>query len=144
MLCYFITSKTSFGRYLYAIGGNEKAVKLSGINTKKVYFRAYLIMSILAAFAGLLLSARIGSVDGNMGSSYEMEAIAACFIGGASAYGGSGEIKGVVIGAILLGVINQGMSIFGLPDQWQYIVRGSVLLISVAVDVIFNHKKGNQ
>ena len=138
----FITQYTAFGRYFYAVGGNEKAAKLSGIDPRKVYFRAYLLMSVLAGFAGLLVSARIGAIDGNMGSSYEMDAIASCFIGGASAYGGSGSIGGVMIGAILLGVINQGMSIYGLPDQWQYVVKGAVLLMAVIFDVVSNHKTG--
>ena len=138
----FITSSTVFGRYFYAVGGNEKATKLSGIDPRNVYFWAYFIMSLLAGFAGLLVAARIGSVDGNMGNSYEMDAIASCFIGGASAYGGSGTIPGVMIGALLLGVINQGMSIYGLSDQWQYVVKGLVLLIAVVFDVVSNKKTG--
>ena len=138
----FITSSTVFGRYFYAVGGNEKATKLSGIDPRKVYFWAYFLMSVLAGFSGLLVASRIGSVDGNMGNSYEMDAIASCFIGGASAYGGSGNVPGIMVGAILLGVINQGMSIYGLPDQWQYVVKGAVLLIAVIFDVVSNHKTG--
>ena len=140
----FVTTKTAFGRYFYAIGGNEKAAKLSGIDPRRVYFWAYFLMSVLAGFSGLLVAARIGSVDGNMGNSYEMDAIAACFIGGASAYGGSGTISGVMVGAILLGVMNQGMSIYGLPDEWQYVVKGAVLLAAVIFDVVSNHKVGKQ
>lgn len=139
---WFITSSTVFGRYFYAVGGNEKATKLSGIDPRKVYFWAYFLMSVLAGLSGLLCGARIGSVDGNMGNSYEMDAIASCFIGGASAYGGSGTIPGVMVGAILLGVINQGMSIMGLPDQMQYVVKGAVLLAAVVFDVVSNHKTG--
>ncbi len=139
---WFITSSTVFGRYFYAVGGNEKATKLSGIDPRKVYFWAYFLMSLLAGLSGLLVGARIGSVDGNMGNSYEMDAIASCFIGGASAYGGSGTVPGIMIGAILLGVINQGMSIMGLPDQWQYVVKGAVLLAAVVFDVVSNHKTG--
>ncbi len=138
----FITSKTAFGRYFYAVGGNEKATKLSGINTKKVYFMAYTSMSLLAGLSGLLVAARIGSVNGDTGTSFEMDAIGSCFIGGASAYGGSGTVPGIVIGAILLGVINQGMSIIGLDNNWQYIVKGAVLLIAVIFDVVSNHKTG--
>lgn len=140
----FITIKTAFGRYFYAVGGNEKAAKLSGIDPRRVYFWAYFLMSVLAGFSGLLVAARIGSVDGNMGNSYEMDAIAACFIGGASAYGGSGTVSGIMIGAILLGVMNQGMSIYGLPDEWQYVVKGAVLLAAVIFDVVSNHKVGKQ
>ena len=142
LLFAFITSKTAFGRYFYAVGGNEKATKLSGIDTKKVYFAAYCSMSILAGFSGLLVAARIGSVNGDMGMSYEMDAIGSCFIGGASAYGGSGTVPGIVIGALLLGVINQGMSICGLDNNWQYVVKGAVLLVAVIFDVVSNHKTG--
>ncbi|MCD7708620.1 MAG: sugar ABC transporter permease, partial [Clostridiales bacterium] len=138
----FITSKTAFGRYFYAVGGNEKATKLSGINTKKVYFMAYASMSFLAGLAGLLVAARIGSVNGDTGTSYEMDAIGSCFIGGASAYGGSGTVTGIIVGALLLGVINQGMSIIGLDNNWQYVVKGAVLLVAVIFDVVSNHKTG--
>lgn len=142
LLFAFITSKTAFGRYFYAVGGNEKATKLSGIDTKKVYFWAYCWMSILAGFSGLLVAARIGSVSGDTGLTYELDTIGACFIGGASAYGGSGTVSGIIVGAILLGVINQGMSIFGLDNNWQYVVKGAVLLIAVIFDVVSNHKTG--
>ena len=138
----FVTSSTVFGRYFYAVGGNEKATKLSGIDPRRVYFWAYFLMSALAGLSGLLVAARIGSVDGNMGNTYERDAIASCFIGGASAYGGSGTVGGVMVGAVLLGVINQGMSIYGLPDQWQYVVKGVVLLAAVIFDVVSNKKTG--
>ena len=138
----FITSKTAFGRYFYAVGGNEKATKLSGIDTKKVYFMAYASMSFLAGLSGLLMAARIGSVNGDTGTSFEMDAIGSCFIGGASAYGGSGTVPGIMVGAILLGVINQGMSIIGLDNNWQYVVKGAVLLVAVIFDVVSNHKTG--
>ena len=142
LLFAFITSKTAFGRYFYAVGGNEKATKLSGIDTKKVYFWAYCLMSILAGFSGLLVAARIGSVSGDTGLTYELDTIGACFIGGASAYGGSGTVSGIIVGAILLGVINQGMPIYGLDNNWQYVVKGAVLLIAVIFDVVSNHKTG--
>lgn len=138
----FITSKTAFGRYFYAVGGNEKATKLSGINTERVYFMAYTSMSLLAGLSGLLWAARIGSVNGDTGTSFEMDAIGSCFIGGASAYGGSGTVSGIMVGAILLGIINQGMSIIGLDNNWQYVVKGAVLLIAVIFDVVSNHKTG--
>lgn len=142
LLYAFITSKTAFGRHFYAVGGNEKATKLSGIDTRKVYFAAYTSMSVLAGLSGLLMAARVGSVNGDSGMSYEMDAIGACFIGGASAYGGSGTVSGIVIGAILLGVINQGMSIYGLDNNWQYVVKGAVLLVAVIFDVVSNRKTG--
>lgn len=138
----FITSKTAFGRYFYAVGGNEKATKLSGINTNKVYFIAYANMGFLAGLCGLLCLARVGSVNGSTGTSFEMDAIGSCFIGGASAYGGSGTVPGVVIGALLLGVINMGMSIMGIGDSWQYVVKGGVLLVAVIFDVVSSRKSG--
>ena len=141
LLYNFITSKTVTGRYFYAVGGNEKATKLSGINTNKVYFLAYSSMGLLAGLCGLLVLARVGSVNGSTGNSFEMDAIGSCFIGGASAYGGSGKISGVIIGALLLGVINMGMSILGIGDSWQYVVKGGVLLVAVIFDVM-SSKKG--
>ena len=138
----FITSRTAFGRYFYAVGGNEKATKLSGIDTRRVYFMAYASMSFLAALSAMLVAARVGSVNGDTGTSFEMDAIGSCFIGGASAYGGSGTVPGIMIGAILLGVINQGMSIIGLDNNWQYVVKGAVLLTAVIFDVVSNHKTG--
>ena len=142
MIYYFITSKTAFGRYFYAVGGNEKATRLSGIDTNKVYFLAYANMGLLAGLCGLLCLARVGSVSGQTGTSFEMDAIASCFIGGASAYGGSGTIGGVVIGAMLLGVLNMGMSIMGITDSWQYVVKGGVLLVAVIFDVVSSRKAG--
>ena len=138
----FITSKTAFGRYFYAVGGNEKATQLSGINTNKIYFTAYANMGLLAGLSGLLVAARVGSVNGNTGNSFEMDAIGACFIGGASAYGGSGTIGGVVIGALLLGIINMGMSIMGIGDSIQQVVKGGVLLVAVIFDVVTSRKAG--
>ncbi|MCI8755826.1 MAG: sugar ABC transporter permease [Oscillospiraceae bacterium] len=138
----FITAKTAFGRYFYAVGGNEKATKLSGINTNKIYFIAYANMGLLAGLCGLLCAARVGSVNGSTGTSFEMDAIGSCFIGGASAYGGSGSVGGVVIGALLLGIINMGMSIMGLGDAWQYVIKGGVLLLAVIFDVVSSRKTG--
>ncbi len=141
LIYYFITSKTVIGRYFYAVGGNEKATKLSGINTNKIYFLAYSNMGLMAGLCGLLCLARVGSVSGQTGTSFEMDAIASCFIGGASAYGGSGTVGGVVIGALLLGVLNMGMSILGFTDSWQYVVKGGVLLVAVIFDVVSKRKK---
>ena len=141
LIYYFITSKTVIGRYFYAVGGNEKATKLSGINTNKIYFLAYSNMGLMAGLCGLLCLARVGSVSGQTGTSFEMDAIASCFNGGASAYGGSGTVGGVVIGALLLGVLNMGMSILGFTDSWQYVVKGGVLLVAVIFDVVSKRKK---
>ena len=132
----YITSKTTIGRHLYAVGGNEKATKLSGIDTKKVYFLAYTNMGFLAALAGVLTIARMASAQPTYGDSYEMDAIGACFIGGASAYGGVGTVPGVIIGAVLMGIINLGMSIMGIDQNFQKVVKGGVLLAAVIFDVI--------
>ena len=135
--CIFVVvaSKTTTGRYFYAVGGNEMATKLSGINTNKVYFFAYANMGLLAAFAAMVTIARLNSANPTAGDGYEMDAIGSCFIGGASAYGGSGTIPGVIIGATLMGVINLGMSIMGVDANWQKVVKGAVLLAAVIFDV---------
>ena len=132
----YITRKTAIGRYFYAVGGNEKATRLSGVNTKLVYFIAYANMGFLAGLAGILTVARATNAQPTFGQGYEMDAIAACFIGGASAYGGVGKITGVIIGATLMGVINQGMSIMGISANYQRAVKGIVLLVAVLVDVL--------
>ena len=137
----YLTTKTRIGRYLYAVGGNEKATRLSGINTKKVYFIAYVNMGFLAALAGILTIARLTSSQPTYGQGYEMDAIGSCFIGGASAYGGVGSVAGVVVGATLMGVINQGMSIMGMDANYQKVVKGLVLLIAVAFDVLSKREK---
>ena len=137
----YITSMTTTGRYFYAVGGNEKATKLSGINTKNVYFLAYTNMGLLAALAGMLTIARMTSAQPTYGQNYEMDAIGSCFIGGASAYGGTGTVPGVIVGAVLMGVINVGMSIMGVDANYQKVVKGLVLLAAVIFDVV-SKKKG--
>ena len=132
----YITSKTRMGRYLYAVGGNEKATKLSGIDTRKVYFFAYTNMGFLAGLAGIMTIARMASAQPTYGDSYEMDAISSCFIGGASAYGGVGTVTGVIVGAVLMGVINLGMSVMGIDQNYQKVVKGLVLLAAVIFDVM--------
>ena len=132
----YITSNTTVGRYFYAVGGNEKATKLSGINTDKVYFLAYTNMGLLAALAGMVTIARMTSAQPTYGQNYEMDAIGSCFIGGASAYGGIGTVPGVIVGAVLMGVINLGMSLMGVDQNWQKVVKGLVLLAAVIFDVV--------
>ena len=138
---HYFTTKTTMGRYLYAVGGNEKATQLSGINTKKVYFFAYTNMGFLTAIAGILTVARAASAQPTYGMFYEMDAIGACFIGGASAYGGTGSVFGAIIGALLMGVINQGMSIMGVDANYQKVVKGLVLLVAVIFDVVSKREK---
>ncbi len=138
----YITSKTTIGRHLYAVGGNEVATRLSGINTKKVFFFAYANMGLLAGLAGILTIARLTSAQPTYGQNYEMDAIGSCFIGGASAYGGVGTVPGVIIGALLMGVINIGMSIMGVDANYQKVVKGLVLLAAVIFDVVSKKKNG--
>ena len=137
----YITTKTTFGRNLYAVGGNEKAARLSGVNTRMVKFKAYVMMGLLAGFAGVLNIARFVGAKPSYGKQYEMDAIAACFIGGASAYGGTGTVGGVIIGALLVGVINKGMDIMGTSANYKLVVKGLVLLLAVFFDVIMKMRK---
>ena len=122
------------------MGGNEKAAKLSGINTNKVLFFSYVNMAVLSAVAGIMFASRINSASPQAGLNFELDAIGACFIGGASAYGGIGTIPGAIIGALVMGVLNNGMSILGVGSDWQMSIKGIVLLTAVAFDVISKKK----
>jgi len=136
----YFTKNTVPGRYLYAMGGNAKATRLSGVNTKKMMFFAYTNMGFLCAIAALVCIARFNSSAPSLGDMYELDAIGACFIGGASAYGGTGTVGGSVIGAIFMGVMNNGMSILGVDANWQKAVKGFVVVAAVALDVITKRK----
>lgn len=138
---HFITSKTVAGRQVYALGGNEKAARLSGIDTKKVYFWVYTNMGFLAAIAGIVLSARNASATPKAGDGFELDAIAACYIGGAAASGGVGTVVGAVIGAFVMGILNNGMFLIGLSTDLQKVVKGLVLLGAVTFDVLSSKKK---
>lgn len=132
----FITSKTTIGRYFYTIGGNAEATRLSGVDTKKIMFIAYLNMAILTVIAGWITMARLTAATPTAGTNYEMDAISACVVGGVSAYGGSGSVFGMVVGATLIGVINLGMSLMGIDANWQKVVKGVVLLAAVVFDIM--------
>ncbi len=140
----YFTQNTVPGRYLYAIGGNAKAAKLSGINTDKVMFFAYTNMGFLSGVAALVVAARLNSAAPTAGQNYEMDAIASCFIGGASAYGGTGTVGGAVIGAVFMGILNNGMSILGVDMNWQRAVKGLVLLLAVIFDVVSKKRKSSK
>ena len=129
------------GRHVYALGGNEKATKLSGIKTKKVMFMVYVNMGIMAALAGLLFAARLNASTPGAGEGFELDAIAACYIGGASATGGVGTIIGAIIGGLVMGVLNNGMSLMGVGSDWQQTIKGLVLLAAVAFDIYNQSKK---
>jgi putative multiple sugar transport system permease protein len=131
----FVTLKTTIGRRIYALGGNEKAAKLSGINTERLTFLTFVNMGVLAALAGLIFAARLNTATPKAGLSFELDVIAACFIGGASASGGVGRVSGAVIGAFVMGIMNNGMSIVGVGIDWQQVIKGLVLLAAVCFDV---------
>ena len=137
----YITTKTAMGRHLYAVGGNEKATALSGVKTRNVFWFAYANIGLLAGLAGILTAGRAKGIDPVYGEGYEMDAIASCFIGGASAYGGTGKVSGMIIGALLMGVINKGMIIVGVDANYQKVVKGIVLLIAVMFDVLSKRQK---
>jgi putative multiple sugar transport system permease protein len=137
----YITTKTAIGRHLYAVGGNEKATALSGVKTRNVYWFAYGSIGLMAGLAGILTAARAKGIDPVYGEGYEMDAIASCFIGGASAYGGVGKVSGMIIGAVLMGVINQGMNMVGIDSNLQKVVKGLVLLGAVVFDVLSKRQK---
>lgn len=141
LLYHFITSKTVAGRQIYALGGNMKAAKLSGINTEKVFFWVYTNMGILCAVAGIVLSARNASATPKAGDQFEMDAIASCYIGGAATTGGVGTIIGAVVGAFIMGILNNGMSLYGWSTDIQKMVKGAVLLGAVTVDLLSKRKK---
>lgn len=137
----FVTRRTTIGRRIYAMGGNEKATKLSGINTERLSFFTFVNMGVLAGLAGMIIATRLNSATPKAGVGFELDVIAACFIGGASASGGVGKITGAVIGAFIMGVMNNGMSIVGLGIDFQQMVKGLVLLAAVFFDV-YNKNKG--
>ncbi len=137
----FITNKTVVGRHIYAFGGNAKAAKLSGIKTSRIMFLVYTNMGLLAALAGLVFTGRLNSATPKNGDGFELDAIAACFIGGASTSGGIGTIVGAIVGGLLMGVLNNGMNIMGVSIDWQQAIKGAVLLVAVAFDVLSKKNK---
>jgi len=131
----FLTNKSTLGRRIYALGGNEKAAKLSGINTERLTFLTFANMGMLAALAGLIFAARLNTATPKAGFAFELDVIAAVFIGGASMSGGVGKVIGAVVGALIMGVMNNGMSILGIGIDWQQVIKGLVLLAAVIFDV---------
>jgi putative multiple sugar transport system permease protein len=140
VLYAFFTESTTAGRRIYALGGNEKAAKLSGINTERLVFLTFVNMGVLAALAGMIVAARLNSSTPKAGAGFELDVIAAVFIGGASMTGGSGKIIGVVVGALIMGVMNNGMSILGIGIDYQQVIKGLVLLAAVIFDVYNKNK----
>lgn len=138
----FFTNRTTTGRRIYAVGGNEKAAKLSGIKTSRLVFLTFVNMGVLAALAGMIVTARLNSATPKAGVGFELDVIAAVFIGGASMSGGSGKVVGVVVGALIMGVMNNGMSIMGIGIDYQQVIKGLVLLSAVIFDVYNKNKQG--
>ncbi|AYO82831.1 multiple monosaccharide ABC transporter permease [Methylobacterium brachiatum] len=139
MLYRFVTTRTTIGRRIYALGGNIKAARLSGIKTERLTFLTFANMGALAGLAGMIFAARLNTATPKAGVGFELDVIAACFIGGASAAGGIGKVSGVVIGAFIIGVMNNGMSILGIGIDYQQVIKGVVLLAAVCLDV-YNKK----
>lgn len=136
----FMTTKTVTGRRIYALGGNEKAAKLSGVKTRRMVLLTFANLGLLSALAGLVFAARLNVATPKAGTAFELDVIAACFIGGASATGGIGTVIGALIGALVMGVMNNGMSILGVGIDWQQAIKGMVLLAAVFFDV-YNKSK---
>lgn len=139
----FVMSRTRFGRHIYAVGGNIRAARLSGINTKKVDFMIFVNMGILAAIAGIVTTSRAGAAVATAGNLYEMDAIAAAYIGGCAVTGGVGKIRGAIIGALIMGVLNMGLSILSVDSAWQQSIKGLVVIVAVAADLLTSRKNGN-
>lgn len=136
----FLARKTAFGRHIYAIGGNIDAARLSGINVEKIKLMIFSLNGVMVAIAGLILSSRLGAGAPSAGQNAELDAIAACVIGGASLAGGIGSVYGVVIGAFIIALLDNGMSMLDVPTFWQYIVKGSILLLAVWMDTMSKKK----
>jgi len=136
----FITGKTTIGRHFYVVGGNREAARLSGIDTRRVMFLAYLNMAIITVITSFAVLSKVQAANSTLGTNYEMDAISACVVGGVSAYGGAGTVPGMLVGALLIGVINLGMSLMGVDANFQKVVKGIVLLGAVAFDIISKKK----
>jgi putative xylitol transport system permease protein len=135
LLFWFVLRYTTYGRYVYAVGGNAKSAKTSGISTSKIIFSVYVIGGLLAGLAGIVLAARTTSALPQAGLSYELDAIAAVVIGGTSLSGGSGSLGGTVVGALLIGVINNGLNLLGVSSYYQQVVKGVIIVGAVLLDV---------
>jgi len=138
----FVTQRTVFGRNVYAMGGNLQAAILSGVNTKKMNFWVFVNIGVLAGIAAIVTTSKAGAATANAGNSYELDAIASCFIGGTSVYGGIGRVSGVIVGALIMGVLNIGLSIMGVGSEWQQVIKGLVLLAAVAFDLLNKRRSG--
>jgi putative multiple sugar transport system permease protein len=140
LIFHFITTKTIPGRHIYALGGNAKAAKLSGVKTERVMFWIYTTMGVLSALAGMVFAARLNVATPKAGTGFELDAIGACYVGGVAVMGGSGTVIGAIVGGLFMGVLNNGMSIMGVGIDWQQTIKGFVLLAAVAFDLYSKRK----
>ncbi|WP_369826332.1 multiple monosaccharide ABC transporter permease [Cellulomonas sp. PSBB021] len=138
----FLMGRTVFGRHIYAVGGNRPAASLSGVRTKRVDFMIFVNIGALAGVAAIITTARGGAAVAAAGQNFELDAIAACFIGGAAVTGGIGRISGAIVGALIMGVLNMGLSIMSVDPSWQQAIKGLVLLFAVAFDLINKRRAG--
>jgi ribose/xylose/arabinose/galactoside ABC-type transport system permease subunit len=141
LIGYFILNKTAFGRSVYGLGGNMEASRLSGVNVKKNIFIIYMMAGALYALAGLILLARVNSGQPKAGDGYEMDVITACILGGISVSGGEGRIGGVIIGVLMMGTLTNGMILLKIPEFWQWVVKGGVLILAVTIDQLAKRSK---
>ncbi|MGL5357313.1 MAG: galactose/methyl galactoside ABC transporter permease MglC [Cetobacterium sp.] len=141
LFIWILWNKTTFGKNLFAVGGNPEAAKVSGVNVKKTLVFVYTLSGIFYAFGGMLEAGRVGSATNNLGNMYEMDAIAACVVGGVSFSGGVGTVPGVMIGVIIFTVINYGLTFIGVNPYWQYIIKGIIIVMAVALDTLKYVKK---
>ncbi|QGF23275.1 multiple monosaccharide ABC transporter permease [Raineyella fluvialis] len=139
----FLLKNTRFGRSIYAIGGNYRAAELSGVNARRITFGVFVIAGVMAALAGIVVTSRAGAAVSSAGMGYELDAIAACFIGGAAVTGGSGKVGGAMIGALIMGVLNMGLSILAVDPAWQQAIKGFVLVAAVAFDLLNKRRSGS-
>ena len=142
VIACFIVNRTQLGRHIYAVGGNAQAAKFSGINVSKVKFIVYTYTGVMAGIAGIVIASRLYSGQPTAGDGAEMDAIASVVVGGTSMSGGSGRLGGTLIGVLIIGVLNNGLNLMGVDSNWQYIVKGLVILLAVYVDFIRNKKAG--
>src|SRR5690606_344952 len=133
---HFITTKTVLGRHIYAVGGNPEAAKLSGINVTKITYIVFASMSMLSALAGILYTSRLQSATTTAGVGFELDAIAAAYVGGVSTSGGVGKVTGSIIGALVMASLTSGMNLMGIDISWQYIIRGTILVVAVLFDIL--------
>ena len=142
IIAVLIVNRTQLGRHIYAVGGNAQAAQFSGINVQKVKFIVYTYTGIMSGIAGIIVASRLYSGQPTAGDGAEMDAIAAVVVGGTSMSGGSGRLGGTLIGVLIIGVLNNGLNLMGVDSNWQYIVKGVVILLAVYVDFIRNRKAG--